>query len=199
MLKEKEVKPEILHSFLSQQMKYHQVKLEKAETVDDILHGLEKKFSFWDHKIFQCLIKEYNLDESCPDLQFPTQFQSYVQKQTVADFIRINSSPITSNTESGKMKKLTLTFDISAADHNLEKVVCEVQEEVAKCLKVSTLKFHSIAEGSVIVTFLVSAHEPLPNDYENILKQSKLLQDLSLKSVSLTDFDKTNAELDSGK
>ena len=182
-LKEKDVTPADLCSFLSQQLKFE---VNAADTVDTILSSLKKKISFLDHEIFQLLVKKYNLDVNHQEMQFSTHFQSYVEKQTVADFVQITPSLTSYSDELDDSVQLTLIFDINSADYKLQQLVSEIKEEVAKCLNVSTLRFHSIKEGSVIATFVLSAKEAMiPSNWMEILKQSKVLKALSLLSASL--------------
>ena len=166
--------------------------LENAKTIDDIFIALQKYFSFWDHEVFQCLIKEYNLDhENKEKLLYIKHFESYVQKHKVSHFVKINPLLNKHAKRANGSKKLTLKFDVDTINCSLAKVN-ELKEVVANSLNVnpSSLRLLSINEGCMELTFLIPAPKAdavFTEDWKQVSERSDDLQAAAVVSVTCND------------
>ena len=128
--------------------------LEKASTINEILDLLTWNCaSFFNYRIFQFLVDEYDIKDTRNRLKYPEYLKEYVEKHEISEFIAIN--PALKKVKDESSKRFVLKFDIE--------LTCKVARiddlliAVAKILglRASTLQLLGIEEGCVVVTFLI--------------------------------------------
>ena len=133
----------------------HRADLEKAVDLYDIFNLLVTEYaSFLNYNIFQLIEDKYQLNKGQEDLKYPEHLVAYINRHKVSEFIEINPF-LQKFTKTSK--QLVLKFDIESTCRlsnflNLKKAVANILG-----LKSSALRLLSIAEGCVVVTFLLPA------------------------------------------
>lgn len=128
-------------------------KLEEASCIGDIMIILKKECtSFMNYKIFQGLIKNFELDEGQEHLKYPKMLQDYINLHKISEFIEIQ--PVLSELTKDN-KELILVLDIEPTC-KLSGLV-DLGKAVAKLmgLKQSALLIHDIKESCVVVSYLI--------------------------------------------
>ena len=131
-------------------------KLEKADHIEAIFNLLTLEWaSFLDHKIFQMIIKEFDIDQSQERLKYPKYLKDYVNMHKLSEFCIIN--PLLENYTDAS-EKLVLKFDFELTNCSIGKVK-ECTDIIARILDLRTtaLRILSIEQGCVIVTVLIPA------------------------------------------
>ena len=162
LLKKKSLTAIQLSSFL---FDYEPIeKLQKAETLDSIFAALYDYYSFWDYEVFQRVAERFDLtsEREYVELQYVEDFEAYIQKEKVSEFIQFNPSLTNYSTESSDSKELILEYDIDTTTCSLAKVR-NLMKSIAAALnaKESTLRLARIEEnrgkGSLILKCLIPA------------------------------------------
>lgn len=155
--------------------------IKNAVTINNIIDLISTEYaSFLDYDIFQCIVREYRLDEGQEQLQYPQYLKAYVEAHKVAEFLEIN--PALEKYHSAK--ELVLKFDIDLSICNLATIL-DLKNTVADILGMSSLSLRllNIKQGCVLVTFLI------PESVASVVfargskfnsKQVKGFQDMSL-------------------
>ena len=161
-----------------------------AATINDIIIILTTKYaSFLDYGIFQCIVKDHQLDKGQDELKYPQHLKTYVADHKISEFIEINS-------DLGKYndaKEIVLKFDIALSHCNVATLL-DLKNAVADVLGISSLSLRllSIKEGCVVVTFLIPefiANHTFPYDMRLTLEQVKCLQDSHVLWLKCGDFE----------
>ena len=129
------------------------LELEKATTINEIFDLLNWNCaSFFNYRIFQFLVNEYDIKDTRNRLKYPEYLKEYVDKHKISEFIEIN--PALEKVKDGS-SKLVLKFDIELTCKVAR--IDDLRIAVAKILglRASTLRLLSIEEGCVVVTFLI--------------------------------------------
>ena len=130
--------------------------LKKARTILEVLDiVVENCSSYMNVGVFQCIVKTYGIDKGQEELKYPGHLKAYIEKHTIAEFVKINPKLEISGDDS---KKLVLKLDIKQTCElsmiiDLQKAIASIYEDIMP----SAIRLCDITEGCVVVTFCVSA------------------------------------------
>lgn len=180
--------------------------LDEADTINKIFDLLSCKCaSFFNFKVFQFLVDEYDIRESGDRvrLNYPQLLEAYINKHKISEFVAINPALEEHNDGSATLVfkfNIELTCKVATIS-NLKAAVAKILD-----LKPSTLRLLSIEKGCVVVTFLI------PTEVADIIfvhgKKFTAVEVEEFRSLSVVwlecngckfDFFKRDAQVNAGK
>ena len=130
--------------------------LKKASTIHEVLDiVVENCSSYLNIGVFQCVVKTYGIDKGQEELKYPEHLKGYIEKHTIAEFVKINPKLEISGDD---LKKLVLKLDIKQTCKlsmiiDLQKAIASIYGDIMP----SAIKLYDITQGCVVVTFCVPA------------------------------------------
>ena len=155
--------------------------LERATDITDVTSSIARECaSFLEYDIFQGIVDAYELDQTLEHLRYPEHLKAFIQKHTLAEFMKINPAL---EKYSGA-EELILKFDLDLSKYKLAKLL-DLKNAVAAILglKSSALRLLSAEEGCLDLKFLIPefiAKIIFTDDNRFSLKQMQDFKALSL-------------------
>ena len=129
--------------------------LKDADTIHKIFDLIgEERTSFLNYDVFKFILEKYCSDVKHEDLKYPEHLKAYVDQHSIKEFFEINPS-LEKCTAS--CKKLQFKLDIEPTC-KIAKII-DLESAIASILglRPSALHLIGVAEGCVVVTFLIPA------------------------------------------
>ena len=131
----------------------HEIELRRAVSINAIFRILVTEYaSFLNYKIFEHIVKEYELDNGREEFKYPEHLKDYIKKHKISEFTNINPLKKEINANSTKM---VLKIDIDSTSR-LAKLV-KLKSSIAGILRLNptAIQLYDIKDGCVVATFLI--------------------------------------------
>ena len=167
----------------------HRAELERATDLNAIFDLIATEYAtFLDIEVFQFLLNKYHLDEGQEEFKYRDHMKAYINKHKISEFMEIN--PLLRNITDAS-EQLILKVDIETTETVAK--ITNLKAEVAKILgiKTASLQLIDIAEGCVVVIFLIPT--PVAEDIFNTKtsfdkKQQKAFKASSVSSLHCNNY-----------